>query len=137
MKRPVWVLPETVVALHEQLLATFGGASGVRDAGLLASALARPANLFAYGDPSMFDLAASYAFGLVKNHPFVDGNKRSGFAVSVLFLELNGYHFVASEADATVQTLALAASEIKERAFAAWLEANSQSAKSPTPRRPA
>ena len=134
MKRPVWVLPETVVALHEQLLSTFGGASGVRDAGLLASALARPENLFAYGKPTTFELAASYAFGLVKNHPFVDGNKRSGFAVAVLFLELNGYRFDATEADATVQTLALAASELKEQAFAEWLAANSQLQK-PTPRR--
>ena len=134
MKRPVWVLPETVIALHEQLLSTFGGASGVRDAGLLASALARPENLLAYGTPTAFDLAASYAFGLVKNHPFVDGNKRSGFAVAVLFLELNGYRFVATEADATVQTLALAAGEIKERAFAAWLETNSQVGR-PAPRR--
>ena len=129
MKRPVWVLPETVATLHEQLLAVFGGAVGVRDAGLLQSALARPENLLAYGTPTAFELAASYAFGLVKNHPFVDGNKRTGIAVAVLFLELNGYRFEATEADATVRTLALAAGEMKEGAFAEWLTANSRRAK--------
>lgn len=125
MKRPVWVLPGTVLALHEQLLAAFGGSGGIRDEGLLDSALARPQNLLAYGQPSLFELAASYAFGLVKNHPFVDGNKRTGFAVAVLFLELNGYRFQAREADATVQTLALAAGELEEAGFAQWLETKS------------
>ena len=129
MKRPVWVLPETVAALHEQLLAVFGGAAGVRDAGLLPSALARPENLLAYGTPTAFELAASYAFGLVKNHPFVDGNKRTGFAAAVLFLELNGYRFEATEADATVRTLVLAAGEMKEGAFAGWMKANSRRVK--------
>lgn len=131
MKRPVWVLPETVVVLHEQLLAAFGGSGGIGDEGLLDSALARPQNLAAYGQPSSFELAASYGFGIVKNHPFVDGNKRTGFAVAVLFLELNGYRFQATEADATVQTLALAAGELKEAGFARWLETNSRR----TPRR--
>lgn len=128
MKEPIWVLPETVRALHEQLLALFGGAAGVRDEGMLASALARPQNLFAYGQPSAFDLAASYGFGLVKNHAFVDGNKRTGFAVATLFLELNGYRFQATEADATVQTLALAASAILETDYSRWLDANSRKA---------
>lgn len=132
MKRPVWVSGETVLLLHEQLLAAFGGSSGVRDQGLLESALARPENLFVYGDPSLHDLAASYAFGIVKNHPFVDGNKRTGFTVAVLFLELNGQRFDAAEADATVQTLGLAAGAVKEANYAAWLKANSQRA----PRRP-
>jgi death-on-curing protein len=124
VKKPVWVLADAVVPLHEQLLGGFGGSSGVRDTGLLASALARPENLFAYGKPSRFDMAASYAFGLVKNHPFVDGNKRTGFLVAVLFLELNGYRFVATEVDATVKTLGLAADEVGESEFAAWLKAN-------------
>jgi death-on-curing protein len=119
-----------VVALHEQLLSTFGGATGVRDAGLLASALARPENLFAYRKPTLVELAASYAFGLMKNHPFVDGNKRSGFAVAVLFLELNGLRFTAAEVDATVQSLALAAGQLTEAGFAKWLQANA------TPNRP-
>ena len=124
-KKPEWVLLETVLTLHEQLLAEFGGLSGVRDAGLLDSALARPQNLLAYGQPDSFDLAASYGFGIVKNHPFNDGNKRTGFAVAVLFLELNGYRFQAAEADATVRTLALAARAMNEAQYAAWLKANS------------
>ncbi len=88
MKRPVWVLRETVLALHEQLLAAFGGSSGIRDEGLLDSALARPENRHAYDAPAVFELAAAYAFGLVKNHPFVDGNKRIGFAAAIGFLEI-------------------------------------------------
>jgi death-on-curing protein len=126
VKRPVWIYRETVLTLHEQLLAIFGGSSGIRDAGLLDSALARPENLVAYGTPDVFDLAASYGFGLVMNHPFVDGNKRTGFAVAVLFLELNGCRFEAGEADATVRTLALAAGDMQEAEYAAWLKANSR-----------
>ncbi len=125
MKTPVWVLRETVLALHEQSLVEFGGETGIRDEGLLDSALARPENLFAYGKPTLFDLAASYGFGLVKNHPFIDGNKRVGFIVAVVFLELNGHRFQATEAEAAVRTLALAAGEISEADFAAWLKANS------------
>lgn len=128
MTDPVWVLRETVLSLHEQLLAQFGGSPGIRDEGLLASAVARPQNLFAYQKPTAFDLAAGYGFGLIKNHAFVDGNKRTAFAVAVLFLELNGYRFEAAEADATVQTLALAASAISESDYARWLEANSRKA---------
>jgi death-on-curing protein len=124
MKAPVWVLRDTVLALHEQLLALHGGATGLRDAGLLDSALARPKNLFAYKKAPVFILAASYTFGLVKNHPFVDGNKRIGFTVCALFLELNGWRLEAEEADAAVQTLGLAAGAIKEREYAAWLKAN-------------
>jgi death-on-curing protein len=108
MKEPVWVLQDVVHALHERLLSEFGGASGVRDDGMLESALSRPVNQFAYGSPTLTELAAAYAYGLVRNHPFVDGNKRIGFATAVLFLELNGYKFTASEVDATIQTLALA-----------------------------
>jgi len=115
-----------VLTLHEQLLAEFGGAESVRDEGLLNSALSKPENLFTYGKPTVFDLAASYGFGLVKNHPFIDGNKRVGFIVSVLFLELNGYRFQASEADGAVRTLALAAGELSEKEFAAWLKANAK-----------
>jgi death-on-curing protein len=126
MKEPVWVLREVVFMLHEQSLAQFGGSAGVRDAGLLDSALGRPANLFAYGKPTLFELAASYAGGIVKNHPFIDGNKRAGFVVAVTFLELNGCRFEAEEADAAVRTLALAAGEMTEAAYAAWLQANSK-----------
>jgi death-on-curing protein len=93
---------------------------------LLESALARPENRFAYGKPTIFDLAAAYAFGLVKNHAFVDGNKRIGFAAAVVFLEANGYMFEAAEADAVLRTLALAASEMSESDYADWLKANSR-----------
>ena len=126
MKEPVWVLREVVHALHERLLSEFGGAAGVRDEEMLESALSRPANQFAYGSPSLPELAAAYAFGLVRNHPFVDGNKRIGFATAILFLELNGYRFMASEVDATVQTLALAAHDLDEAGYAAWLASNSK-----------
>lgn len=128
MKLPVWVLRETVLTLHEQSLAAFGGAAGIRDEDLLDSALAKPENLFAYGKPTIFDLAASYGFGLVKNHPFVDGNKRVGFIVAVVFLELNGHRFKATEAEAAVCTLALAAGEMSEVQYAGWLKANSRRA---------
>lgn len=128
MKEPVWVLREVVDMLHEQSLAQFGGGAGVRDEGLLDSALDRPQNLFAYGKPTLFELAASYAFGLVKNHPFIDGNKRVAFVVAVTFLELNGRRFAADEVDATVRTLALAAGAMSEAAFAAWLKANTKRA---------
>lgn len=128
MKEPVWVLREVVILLHEQSLAQFGGAAGIRDEGLLDSALARPQHRFAYGKPTIFDLAASYGFGLAKNHPFIDGNKRTAFVVAVIFIELNGYVFRASEVDATVRTLALAAGDMSEAAFSEWLQANSDKA---------
>jgi death-on-curing protein len=125
MKEPHWLLRETVLALQERLLAEFGGLGGLRDAGLLDSALHRPRQLFSFGKPSLFDLAAAYAFGLIQNHPFADGNKRIGFTSAVVFLEVNGYEFRASEADAALRTLALAASELKQSDYAKWLKANS------------
>ena len=128
MEEPQWVLRETVLALQERLLAEFGGLSGIRDDGLLDSALARPQQLFAYGHPSLPDLAAAYAFGLVRNHPFLDGNKRIGFTVAVLFLELNGKGFTAPEAEATLKTLALAARDLDEAGYAAWLQKHSRAA---------
>jgi len=125
MKKLVWIeLPEAL-ALHDRLLALDGGAPGVRSQALLESALARPQQLCAYGEsPDVVDLAAAYAFGLVRNHPFVDGNKRIGFVVCVLFLELNGYKFAASEEDATHAILQLAAGRLTEAAFVKWLRAN-------------
>jgi len=126
MKEPVWVLREVVLALHEQSLAEHGGSAGLRDAGLLDSALGKPLNQFAYGNPNIFDLAASYASGLAKNHPFIDGNKRVAFVAAITFLELNGHQFTATEADAALRTLALAAGEMTESAYAAWLETNSK-----------
>lgn len=128
MKEPVWVRRDVVLAFHDRLLSEHGGAGGVRDEGLLDSALGKPQNLLAYGKPSLFDLAASYAFGLVKNHPFIDGNKRIGFATAGLFLELNGYEFRATEVEVVLRTLALAAGEMSESAYAEWLKANSKRA---------
>ena len=116
---------DVVLAYHDLLLARHGGSSGIRDQGMLDSALGRPINLFNYEEPSLIQLSASYAYGLVKNHPFVDGNKRIAFATAVLFLELNGRKFNATEVDAVLNTLALAASEIDESKFSEWLEANS------------
>ena len=126
MRQPIWVLREVVLILHEQSLAQFGGSLGIRDEGMLDSALARPKNLSIYTKPTLFELAASYGFGLVKNYPFVDGNKRTGFVVAVLFLELNGYRFDGTEADATVTTLGLAAGEISEEQYGRWLKSNSR-----------
>jgi death-on-curing protein len=128
MKEPEWVLRETVLALQEQSLAEFGGLAGVRDEGMLDSALSRPLNLFTYGKPTLYELAAAYAYGLAKNHPFIDGNKRAAFVVTVVFLELNERQFIATEADAAVNTLALAAGDMSESAYADWLKKNSRRA---------
>ena len=125
MTEVIWIdLPE-VLAIHGRQLDEHGGASGVRDDGLLESALARPQQLFTYGEPDVFDLAAAYTAGIVRNHPFVDGNKRTGFVVGILFLELNGPTFTASEADATQAVLGLAAGMITDDEFAIWLRSNS------------
>jgi death-on-curing protein len=121
---PNWVRRETVLVLHEQSLVQFGGTAGIRDEGLFDSALGRPQNLFAYGKPTISELAASYAFGLARNHPFLDGNKRTAFITAVLFLEINGQNFEAEQADAAVQTLGLAAGEVSEAEYAAWLRKN-------------
>lgn len=128
MKEPEWILRETVLALQNQSIALFGGITGVRDENMLDSALGRPVNLFAYGKPDAFELAAAYAFGLAKNHPFLDGNKRAAFIVAVVFLELNGQRFHASEPDAAVRTLAVAAGEMSEPEYAGWLRQNSSPA---------
>ena len=121
----VWLSRLLVLAIHEEQLAEHGGASGIRDEGLLDSALARPLNLLAYGDPDLAELAAAYGVGLAKNHAFVDGNKRVAFLAVGLFLALNGYRLVASQAGATLTMLAVASSEIDEAAFALWIRANS------------
>lgn len=128
MKEPYWLTREECLALHGMMLSQYGGGEGLRDDNLLESALAKPRQCFAYGKPTLSDLAASYVFGVVKNHPFIDGNKRTGFMLGAGFLERNGYHFHASEAEAAVRTLALAAGEMTEAAYAAWLKANSRKA---------
>jgi death on curing protein len=123
---PLGIDKNEALALHNRLLALDGGAEGVRDNGLLESALARPMHLFAYGDnPSIVQMAAAHMAGVVRNHPFVDGNKRTGFVVGVLFLELNGYRFGATEEEATQVVLNLAAGQIDDTALARWLDANS------------
>jgi death-on-curing protein len=128
MKEPYWLSREECLALHEMMLSQYGGSEGLRDDNMLESALAKPRQRFAYGKPTMSDLAASYVFGIVKNHPFIDGNKRTGFMLGAGFLERNGWEFHASEAEAAVRTLALAAGELSEKEFAAWLKENSRRA---------
>ncbi|MFM8830198.1 MAG: type II toxin-antitoxin system death-on-curing family toxin [Spartobacteria bacterium] len=125
MNEPVWITREDCLAYHESLLERFGGLSGIRDESLLDSALNRPKHLFAYGKPTIFQMAASYAHGIVKNHPFLDGNKRAGFIAAALFIETNGYRFQAPEEEAVLETLALAAGETSEEAYATWLERSS------------
>jgi death-on-curing protein len=122
VKEPIWITRRVVLALQEALLERFGGLAGIREDNLLESALHRPQHLFAYGKPSLFELAASYATGIVKNHPFVDGNKRAGFMAAYIFLSVNGCLFQASEEQVVLQTLALAAGEIGEVEYARWLE---------------
>ncbi len=117
----VWIDQAVILAVHEEQLAEHGGAAGVRDAGLMESALARPRNLVFYGQPDVADLAAAYGFGLARNHPFVDGNKRTAFVTLELFLNLNGWPLQASDTDCVLVMLSLAAGEVDEATFAAWL----------------
>jgi death-on-curing protein len=125
MKSWVWLDGRDAHAVHERSLLLHGGAAGVRDEGLLQSALARPLQLAAYGENvEVFDLAAAYTGGIVKNHPFVDGNKRTGFVVGILFLELNGAQFTASEAAATQSVLGLAAGTLDDAGYAIFLREN-------------
>jgi death-on-curing protein len=122
----VWIDAHALRLIHDETVAEHGGASGLRDAGLLESALTRARNAWCYGEDDLFVLAALYGGGVVKNHPFTDGNKRAGFLAAVALLELNRLRFSAGEADAAAQTLALAAGEIGAEAFAAWLKANAE-----------
>lgn len=122
MKEPVWIDMVDVLSFHEEMLARFGGLPGVRDRALLDSALHRPRHLFAYGKTSLFDMAAAYAAGIIRNHPFLDGNKRAGFMAAALFLELNGLFVIVPEEEVVLQTRGLAAGKIGERAYARWLK---------------
>lgn len=119
-----WIDEAVVWAIHEAQLAEHGGSVGVRDAGLLASALARPINLAAYGSPDVADCAAAYGFGVARNHPFIDGNKRTAFVCVELFLALNNYGLDASDVECVLTMLAVAAGEMDEPAFAVWLRSN-------------
>jgi death-on-curing protein len=124
-----WVSKQALVLLHSESLATHGGREGMRDEGLLESALMRPQNIVAYADadntPDAATLAASYGVGIAKNHPFVDGNKRAAFLAVGMFLYLNGLRLHASQAEATLTMLAVAAGDMSEESFAAWLRENS------------
>jgi death-on-curing protein len=118
---PIWLSPELVIAIHDEQLAEFGGAPGLRDAGALESALARPLNRYHYGNTDLASLAAAYGFGLSRNHAFVDGNKRTAFLAIVTFLGLNEVDFVVAEPEAVVLRLALAASEVAEAGLTQWI----------------
>ena len=128
----IWVSLEVALAAHHEQIAEHGGGEGVRDSGMLESAMARPQNLVAYGYPDGAELAAAYAFGIARNHPFVDGNKRTAAVVSETFLALNGHDLTATDAELVVTFLALAAGELSERELAAW-EAANQAALPPAP----
>ncbi|PPD36258.1 MAG: type II toxin-antitoxin system death-on-curing family toxin [Methylomonas sp.] len=126
MTKIIWLLETTVLAMHEEQLAEHGGGVGIRDRGLLESALAKPQQLAHYSDPDFASLAAAYGFGLAKNHPFIDGNKRVAFAVTETFLLLNNLELIASDGDCVTTMLKLAAGEISEEAFASWIRNNIQ-----------
>jgi death-on-curing protein len=117
----VWIEPAVIRAIHEEQLAEHGGAIGTRDTGLLESALARPMQLAAYGKPDVAALAASYGYGLAKNHPFIDGNKRTAFVAVELFLLLNGWELTATDAQCVLSMLAVAAGTLDEAAYAEWI----------------
>jgi death on curing protein len=130
-KEPLWIEERDALAIHDRLLALHGGATGLRDRGLLQSALARPRQHHAYADASdVIEMAALYTAGIIHSHPFVvpfnGGNKRTGFVIGVLFLELHGFDFTASEADATQGVMALAAGTLDEAGYTGWLRENAK-----------
>ena len=122
----VWLSRQLILAIHDEQLAQHGGALGVRDDGLLDSALARPLNRAGYGEPDVAELAAVYAIAIARNHPFLDGNKRTAYVALETFLALNGCAFPVSDADAVVATLAMAAGEMNDEEFSAWVRDNTQ-----------
>jgi death-on-curing protein len=124
MMEPSWLDKTVILGIQKKLLHLFGGLEGLRDEGLLESAMNRPRDLFYYGDPSLYELAAAYAEGIVKNHPFLDGNKRAGFMAAYTFLGINGLSLEATEAEAVVMTVGLAAGELRAEGYAMWLKDN-------------
>jgi death-on-curing protein len=122
----VWLSRQLILAIHDEQLAEHGGALGIRDEGLLESALARPPNRAGYADPDMAELAALYAIAIARNHPFVDGNKRTAFAALFMFLALNGMEFEPSEVDATITMLRLASGDLSDDEFTAWVRNNTR-----------
>jgi death on curing protein len=136
VREALWLLKEFILALHERLLAEFGGLDGIRDEGRLESALGKPQNLFGYGkNPTVVQFAASYAAGIIKNHPFLDGKKRTGFAAAIVFLETNGYRMTASEVEATAATLGLAAGKLSEEDYGNWLKEHCEPSRKTMPRK--
>ena len=129
MKRWRWLEAADLIAMHREVVAEFGGPPGLRDQALLESAAARPKHLAAYGPASAFELAAAYAYGLARNHPFIDGNKRVSLIAAFTFLELNGWQVEAEEAATVLVFLDLAAGKLDEKQLARWLEANSRALK--------
>lgn len=121
---PVWVQKNVVLALHDVLLSEHGGQPGIRDEGLLDSALARPKQLLSYGEPNLFNLATAYISGILRNHPFIDGNKRTGFMTGHVFLARNGKQLTAPEAEVTQAVIDLASSKMTEEEFTTWLTEN-------------
>ncbi len=128
MKEPYWLTRDECLTVHDLMLSHYGGLAGVRDETMLESALAKPRQLFHYSQPTLADLGAAYAAGIVKNHPFLDGNKRTGFMMAAGFLERNGLEFYATEVEVVLRTLALAAGELSEAGYGEWLKANSRRA---------
>ena len=126
MKEPIWLNREDCLAIHEMILSQHGGLAGARDEGLLESALAKPQHLFAYTSPTWAEMAASYAAGIILNHPFLDGNKRTGFLLAATFLELNGRALTATEESVVEKTLALASGTLTQTRYAGWLEGHSE-----------
>ena len=124
MTEPIWLSLDVLLDVHSELLSLFGGKDGLRDIGVLESALDRPRNKYAYGERNLAVLASSYAFGLARGHPFIDGNKRIAFAAMITFLGLNGKVFVVPEPEATAMMLALAAGEISEDLLSHWIGAH-------------
>jgi death on curing protein len=133
VNEPIWLDTSIVLDVHAEQLALFGGADGIRDLGLLESALGRPLNKFAYGETSLASLAAAYAFGAARNHPFVDGNKRAAFASIIVFLGLNGVEFDVPPEAATAMILGLASGDINEDGLAQWISDNMPNAPSREP----
>ena len=126
MKEPVWVRQDVIIAVHERVLADHGGESGIRDRGLLESALARPQQIHAYDNPDLAALAAAYATGIIRNHPSIDGNERVGFMVAYVFLSRNGVNLTATEVSATQAVMDLAAGQMTEEQFCQWLRDNTE-----------
>ena len=124
MKEPKWLLQSVIETIHDMQIAEHGGLSGIRDAGLLESSLARAKNLYEYDNANLFDLASAYAFALVRNHPFNDGNKRTAFLAAYIFLANNGINFNAAETETTAIIISLAAGEINQPQFAQWLKSH-------------